>query len=98
MALWLAGALRPGDHVVARIRAGHGPKARWDLVPFPVIAAGMIGAWHDFFSGPLLSDSVQALLALLGVGCSVFSLALARKRKSVYVAITGEQVVAVEMR
>lgn len=98
MELWLASTLASGERVAADIRAVAGPSERWDWLPLPIVAVTSVEAWRDFWGGPLLSHSVLAALALLSVAASVFSMALARTRRPVYLAVTEHRVVAVQMR
>jgi hypothetical protein len=98
MAMWLGGELASGDRIVADLDGFIGPSVRWDWLQVPIVAAAAFDGWHDDFYGPLLSDSAQGLIALLGVACSVLSATLALTRKRVYLAVTDRQIVAVQIR
>jgi hypothetical protein len=98
MELWLAGTLASGERVAADIRAVAGPSMRWDWLPLPIVVVASVEAWRDLLGGPLLSRSAGVALAMLSVAGAAFSTGLARTRRPVYLAVTEQRIVAVQMR
>jgi hypothetical protein len=98
MTMWLAGTIGPGDAIVADAYGVVGPGRGWDLAPAPIALTGIVVGWHDLFGTALLSAAGQGALTLLSGASSVATLAVILRRKAVYAAVAGHDLILVEMR
>jgi hypothetical protein len=98
MTLWLAGTIGPGDTIVADAYGAVGPGRGWDLAPAPIALTSIVVGWHDLFGTALLSAVSQGALTLLSAASSVVTLAVMYRRRAVYAAVAGRDLILVEMR
>lgn len=98
MTMWLAGTIGPGDAIVADAYGAVGPGRGWDLAPAPIALTGLVVGWQDLFGTATLSAAGQGALTLLSGASSVVTLTVLYRRKAVYAAVTGSDLILVEMR
>jgi len=92
MAQWLAGTLAPGDRIVASVGAVTGPNPFVDMLPPVIGAIALIAAYTQ------PSRALVLVTGAFGFAGAVLGLALIGHRKFIYLAVTEQQLLAVQVR